>query len=148
MRYRFGRTLRGVGAAALLIGAAVIGGLVACAQGPEQLGYSDTPLLPGGKWHVHDGARPQPRIIDPGSFSTQDAPGNPPSDATVLFGGSDLSKWQSESGGPAGWKIEHGYMEIAPKAGSIRTRDEFGDCQLHVEWSAPVPPKGSGQGRG
>lgn len=114
----------------------------------QKLGYSDTPLLPGGKWHVHDGDRPQPRIIDPGTASTQEQAGKPPSDAVILFDGKDLSRWQGANGSPAKWKVENGYMMITPGGGTISTKDEIGDCQLHIEWSAPVPPKGSGQGRG
>jgi hypothetical protein len=117
-------------------------------QAQQSLGYSDTPMLPGGKWHVHDGNRPQPTVVTPGTFSTDQTPGAPPSDAVVLFGGSDLSKWQDEKGQPATWKIEAGTRVVAAGAGAIRTKDEFGDCQLHVEWSAPSPPKGTGQDRG
>ena len=43
-------------------------------------GYKDTPMLPGGKWHVHDPDRPQPVVVTPGTFSSQKAPGKPPSD--------------------------------------------------------------------
>jgi Domain of Unknown Function (DUF1080) len=121
---------------------------VAHGQEPKSLGYSDTPMLPGGKWHVHDGARPQPTVVTPGTFSTQETPGAPPSDAVVLFDGRDLSKWQNEKGQPAAWKIESGAMVVAAGAGGIQTRESFGDCQLHVEWSAPSPPKGDGQDRG
>lgn len=120
------------------------------AQQQKQLGYQDTPMLPGGKWHVHDGTRPQPKVIDPGSFSTQDTTGKPPSDAIVLFDGTDLSKWEGAGGKPAGWKVENGVMEIAPKTGSIQTKESIGDCQLHVEWSSPAPANlnAHGQGRG
>ena len=128
--------------------AMVISSTPARATQPPSLGYSDTPMLPGGKWHVHDGARPQPTIVTPGTFSTEQTPGAPPSDAIVLFGGADLSKWQTDKGDPAGWKIESGAMVVAAGSGAIRTKDEFGDCQLHVEWSAPSPPKGTGQDRG
>src|SRR5205814_10238312 len=114
----------------------------------RKLGYTDTPFLPGGKWRVHDGNRPQPKIIEPGTSSTPEAAGRPPSDAIVLFDGKDLSKWQGANGGPAGWKVENGYMEIAPRSGSIRTVDEIGDCQLHVEFAEPTPPRGIDQGRG
>ena len=31
------------------------------------VGYDDTPHLPGGKWRVHDGTRPQPTVVAPGS---------------------------------------------------------------------------------
>ena len=112
------------------------------------IGYDDTPFLPGGKWRVHDSKRVRPRAVTSGTFSTQDAPGQPPSDAIVLFNGANLSKWRSVKGEPAAWKVENGYMEVAPKSGDIMTRDEFGDCQLHIEWRAPSPPKGEGQGRG
>ena len=32
---------------------------------PGQLGYQDTPMQPNGKWHIHDGKRPQPDIVTP-----------------------------------------------------------------------------------
>ena len=84
----------------------------------------------------------------PGTSSTQDEPGRPPSDAVVLFDGKDLSHWRGRSGKPAAWKIEEGALVIAPGAGEILSTDEFGDCQLHLEFAAPVPPRGSDQGRG
>lgn len=91
-------------------------------QQKEAIGYEDTPMLPGGKWHVHDGRRPQPPIVTPGTFSTQQTPGEPPSDAIVLFDSKDLSKWQSAKGGPAEWKVEDGYFEVVPGTGDIETR--------------------------
>ncbi len=116
-------------------------------EGPK-VGYKDTPMLPGGKWHVHDGDRPQPPIITPGTASTQDEPGRAPSDAVALFDGRDLSHWHDGKGGPAKWKIGEGGMVVAPGTGSIVSKDEFGDCQLHLEWASPTPPKGKDQGRG
>ena len=113
----------------------------------DTLGYQDTPLQANGKWHVHDGLRPQPPVIDPGTASTQDAPGRPPSDAVVLFDGTDMSHW-TDGGKPAAWKVENGYMEVTPKTGSITSKEELGDVQLHVEWTAPTVVKGNGQGRG
>src|SRR5437773_9612054 len=67
------------------------------------VGYTDTPMLPGGKWHVHDPDRPQPKVVTSGTFSTPKTPGKPPSDAIVLFGGTDLSKWRTADGKPSGW---------------------------------------------
>lgn len=134
----------------LLLAFGAGGGAVLTARAQQQdehLGYQDTPIIPGHKWHVHDGLRPQPKEIDPGAFSSNDMPGKPPSDANVLFDGKDISHWKSTGGGDAGWKVENGYMQVAGKD-SIATRDEIGDCQLHIEWSAPTPPKGAGQGRG
>ncbi len=118
------------------------------AQDKPKVGFKDTPMLPGGRWHVHDSDRPLPKVITPGTSSTQEEPGRPPSDAIVLFDGKDLSQWQGSRGGPAGWTVEAGAMVIKAGAGEIRTREEFGDCQLHLEFAAPVPPKGSDQGRG
>jgi hypothetical protein len=100
------------------------------------------------RWEIHDRNRPQPPVVTPGSCSTQDRPGQPPSDAVVLFDGKDLSGWESLKGGPAPWKVDKGYFEVAPKTGDIRTKQSFGDCQLHVEWAAPTPPHGEDQDRG
>src|SRR5213594_739269 len=100
------------------------------------------------QWKIHDRSRPQPPVITPGESSTQDRPGRPPSDAIVLFGGADLSKWQAADGGPAKWKVGDGYFEVAPGTGDMQTRDAFGDSQLHVEWAAPSPPHGEDQDRG
>ncbi len=110
-------------------------------------GYDDTPLIPGSQYKVHDSARPQPRIVTPGTESAQDAPGKAPSDAVILFDGTDLSGWECK-GGDAKWKVENGYMEVVPGTGHIRTREHFGDCQLHVEWAAPSLVEGDSQQRG
>ena len=112
------------------------------------IGYDDTPMLPGGKWRVHDGRRPQPKVIDPGTASTQARPGRPPSDAIVLFDGQDTSQWVGRDGGPIQWTVADGAMQVAPRTGSIQTVQEFGDVHLHVEWAAPVEVKGESQGRG
>lgn len=85
---------------------------------------------------------PEPEVVAPGR------PGAPPGDAIVLFDGSDLSKWQHEDGTDAEWVVGDGWFEVNPGTGDIRTRDIFGDCQLHVEWSAPTRIEGEGQGRG
>ncbi|MGC8668505.1 MAG: 3-keto-disaccharide hydrolase [Chthonomonadales bacterium] len=114
----------------------------------KNLGYDDTPVLPGIGYRVHDGTRPQPRVVQPGTPSTQDAPGKPPSDAVILFDGSSLEGWLSVGGGPARWKVENGYMEVVPGTGDIETKEHFGDCQLHLEWAAPTVIKGESQGRG
>lgn len=109
-------------------------------------GRSDTPLLPGTKWHVHDPERPQPPVVAPGTFPTPDAPGKAPSDAIVLFDGHDLSAWTDDKGHPAAWKVKDGAM--TPAGGTIRTAREFGDVQVHVEFAEPTPGEGRGQERG
>src|SRR5262245_61350965 len=100
------------------------------------------------KWKVHDMDRPAPAIVTPGTASTQDAAGKAPSDAVVLFDGKDLSKWAQKDGSAAKWKVENGYFEVAPKTGELRTKEAFGDCQVHVEFASPSPAKGEGQDRG
>ena len=105
----------------------------------DKLGYQDTPLIPGTQWHVHDGQRPQPTVVTPGS-----AVGMAPSDATILFDGSSLDAFE---GGP--WALEDGVMTVNGK-GDIQTKESFGDCQLHLEWRPPVQEEGQnlrGQGR-
>jgi hypothetical protein len=100
------------------------------------------------RWKPNDPDRPLPPVIEAGTASTQDAPGQPPSDAIVLFDGKDLSHWAGEDGQAAQWKVADGYLEVAPGKGIIHTRQPFGDCQLHVEFAEPVPPVGEDQGRG
>jgi hypothetical protein len=101
------------------------------------------------KWEIHDRNRPVPPAVDPGTASTQDAPGRPPADAVVLFNGKDLSQWvEKKDGSPAKWKVENGYFEVVQKTGDLQTREAFGDCQLHVEFAEPSPAKGEDQDRG
>lgn len=119
-----------------------IGALLLTGVPPECIAQVDI------KWKIHDPDRPVPPVIHPGTASAQDAPGLPPSDATVLFEGKDLSKWAHKDGSPAKWKVENGYAETVPKSGYIYTRDAFGDCQLHVEFNEPAHAKGEGQERG
>ena len=66
-----------------------------------------------------------------------------------LGDGTDLSHWVSaKDSSPAKWLAKDGVMEVVPKAGQIRSKEEFGDCQLHIEWATPAEVKGTGQGRG
>ena len=97
------------------------------------------------EWKIHDPDRPQPPVVDPGPAS---GPVPAPADAIVLFDGTDLSLWEDNKGRPARWKVEKGYMEVVKKAGSILTKQKFGNCQLHLEWAAPLPAVGEGQERG
>ncbi len=118
---------------------------------PEKhgLGYNDTPLIPGTKWHVHDGDRPQPPVITPGK-----KPGDAPSDAVVLFDGKDLDQWTSgkrdgSASEPAKWIVKDGAFECVPKSGYLFTKQTFGpDMQLHIEFATPSPGEGESQGRG
>jgi len=105
-------------------------------------GYHDTPLLPDSAWRVHDDQRPQPPVVTPSTMSA------PPSDAVVLFDGSDLLSWEHLDGSAPRWKVEHGYAEVVPQTGNLRTSQRFGDCQLHLEFACPAEVRGEGQGRG
>ena len=101
---------------------------------------------PDPKYKIHEESRPVPPIISPGTFSTPEQPGKPPSDAIVLFDGTSLDKWVSEDGFPAKWKVENGYAEVVAHTRNIHTKDSFGDCQLHVEFMEPTPPHGEQPG--
>ncbi|MCO8122833.1 DUF1080 domain-containing protein [Stieleria sp. TO1_6] len=78
-----------------------------------------------------------PPVVDPGKSDD-----SPPSDAVVLFDGTDMSHWKNGDN----WPVADGV--VSSGKGQVVSKDEFGDCQVHIEWSAPNPPKGEGQGRG
>jgi hypothetical protein len=107
---------------------------------------AQTHIDPG--YPIHDRARPQPAVVDPGTASVQSAPGRPPADAVVLVDGKDLSQWQHQDGSAPKWKVHDGYIEVVPGSGYLYTKAAFGDCQLHVEFAEPDPPKGEDQNRG
>ena len=94
------------------------------------------------KWGVHDKDRPQPVMVAPGGH------GKAPSDAVVLFDGKSLDKWTA-GGGAAAWEVKSdasgGYFQVKPGSGSIRTKDGFGSCQLHIEWMIPADRQCNGQ---
>jgi hypothetical protein len=97
------------------------------------------------RWLQHDIRRPKPPVVEPVGSSVM-APA--PKDAVILFDGTTLDAWRTPEGGPAKWKVNDGFMEIAPDTGPIETKAKFGDVQLHVEWASPSPPAGKGQDRG
>ena len=114
------------------------------------VGYDDTPVLPGQKWRVHDIQRPHPPQVAPGA-----KPGQPPSDAIVLFDGKDLGKWVTPGRGrqkgqdvAPRWKVKGGYVEVAGGTGDLVSKEKFGDCQIHIEWAAPPLVDGTSQWRG
>jgi hypothetical protein len=123
------------------------------------LGETDQPFIPGQPWRIRDLNRPKPVTVTPGKHL-----GDPPSDAIVLFDGTDLSHWTvggfGRGGGgqpgaapaaaapPTTWKVENGYVELTPGAGSLTSKERFKDFQLHLEFAAPAVPIGSSQYRG
>jgi len=95
-------------------------------------GYSDSPVIPGSEYRVHQEDRPlPPRVVVPPSECVS----KPPSDAVVLFDGTDLDAFAENE-----WTVEDGTMVAG--AGDIETKQAFGDCQIHLEWRAPNPPTG------
>jgi hypothetical protein len=96
-------------------------------------------------WAIHDMNRPQPTRVEPGTN------GSAPSDAIVLFSGKpeEIEKWISDKNGePTKWEVKDGVLQCVPGSGYIRTKEEFADCQLHIEWAAPSKVEGDSQGRG
>lgn len=61
-----------------------------------------------------------------------------PSDAIVIFNGSDFSALESENGSTVSWELDDKIMTIKPDAGDIVTKESFCDAQFHVEWRSPM----------
>jgi len=87
---------------------------------------------------------PEVRIVQPG-IKDSDAP----SDAIVLFNGTDVNKeWEDSKGEPTKWLIQDGALVCVKGSGIIKTKRKFGSCQLHIEWKTPSEVQGDSQGRG
>ena len=84
---------------------------------------------------------PEPVVVVPGDA------GRPPSDAIVLFDGTDLSAWTGRDG-EARWIVNAGAVTVRPGSGDISTKQAFGDVQLHIEWRTPAAVSEDGQNRG
>lgn len=89
-----------------------------------------------------DPTHTEPKVITPGTGTSA------PSDAIVLFEGTNFSQWCDGKGGEAKWKLEDGTMTVVKGAGDIYTKQFFGDCQLHIEWRSPEIVVGESQERG
>lgn len=100
--------------------------------------------------HEKDPAiQPPPPVVTPGTASTANKAGSAPSDAVVLFDGKDLANWTSDKEGEeTKWIVKDGAMQPTKDSGMIRSKQEFGSCQLHVEFATPSKVEGEGQGRG
>ncbi len=87
---------------------------------------------------------PVPSLVTPGGI-----PGAPPTDALVLFGGTELSQWTAtKDKGPAGWTVADGVVTVNKASGNIETRRKFRNFQIHLEWRVPANITGEGQARG
>jgi hypothetical protein len=121
---------------------------IACLAGPLSAAFYGDPPDAHNPWAVHDDNRPQPTRVEPAAVA-----GGAPSDAVVLFDGSEasLENWfhiDPIDKRKGDWIVKDGALQCVPGAGYIATKEAFGDCQLHVEWLAPSEIKGNGQGRG
>ncbi len=106
--------------------------LVKAKDGSGYYGYKDTPKLAWCGFLVHDPDRPAPRRVDPGPPAP---PAPVPADAVVLFDGKNLDKWQTSD-----WKVVDGTVEAV--SGNLTSRDQFGNCQIHLEYMGPADFKG------
>lgn len=129
------------------------GAVAVAAAAPVLAGlYGDTPDAKHA-WSVHDMNRPNPVKVTPGAL-----PGQPPSDAVVLFDGTKESferNWCDSKGNPTQWKYGDGDFYCVPgwkNGGDIYTKASFGDCQLHLEYrhdaDLGVVPKNGAQMHG
>jgi hypothetical protein len=133
---------------ALRILAAPIAGLVLTAlpaAAQDKPGFKDTPVLPDGKWRVHDADRPVPTVVTPAA-----QPGGAPADAVVLFDGRSLDAWRADR---TPWPVANGAFTVPSRASSggennLVSKQSFGDVQLHLEFRSPNPPTKSSQDRG
>ncbi len=111
--------------------------LVFARDGSGVYGHKATPKLPWCDYVVHDPDRPAPRRIMASPALTP-----PPSDAIVLFDGTDTARWTSNT-----YLLVDGCLEAAGNV-SPRTRDTFGSFQLHLEWMGPANFTGPWYNRG
>ena len=109
----------------------------AFAQQPKQ---EPAPMTP----QMTEFMDPEVKIIEPPAQV-----GMPPSDAIILFDGSDVNKeWEDSRGNPTKWIVQDGALVCVRGSGVIQTKRKFNDFQLHVEWRSPSEVTGEGQGRG
>ncbi len=89
------------------------------------------------------GEGPQPRVVDPGS------PVKAPSDAVVLFDGTDVSHFvRDKDGAPCRCTVEKGVMACVTGVGDIVSTEKFRDAQIHLEFMPPYMPEQHSQLRG
>lgn len=104
-------------------------------------------FIDGIKVHETDPAKqPPPVVVEPKPYDAEAA--EPPKGAIVLFDGTEatMKNWTAMDGKPTNWTLEDG--ALVSGRGQIRSKQEFGSCQLHIEFATPSEVKGSGQGRG
>lgn len=116
----------------LVLGCLVAVGALAQTKSRDQMDFTVTEV-----WDL------KPKKINPGTTAA-----DAPSDAIILFDGKDLGQWMANTGGDAKWLVKDGAMTVTKGTGDIKTKQSFGDIQLHIEWRSPEEIVGEGQGRG
>jgi len=114
-------------------------------QQPQQGQQTQKPVDPArmvpGMLEVMD---PEVKIVQPGATDR-----DPPSDAIVLFDGTDINKeWEDTRGNASKWTVKDGTLISVKGSGYIQTKRKFGSIQLHIEWATPSEVTGESQGRG
>ncbi len=116
-----------------------VAAILTCAATFAQ-GRTDFPMKPE-MTEIWD---PEIGVVTPGA-----TPMDAPSDAIILFDGKTLNtEWTNNDGNEPGWKVVDGCVTVAKGTGVIKTKKQFNDFQLHIEWRSPSEVVGESQGRG
>ena len=102
-------------------------------------GYTDTPMQPNGKWHVHDPDRPQPAGRHPRQAVQPDGRRPRPTPSSSSTARTSPMDRRQAAARPAAGRSRTATWRSSRATGDIRTKDEFGDCQLHLEFATPEP---------
>lgn len=113
-----------------------------CAQTTQQNAAARANATPRWDPRSTEWYTPVPEKVTPATTT------NAPSDAIVLFDGTNLEQWETRDGKAVEWTIKNGALVVTPGKGTIRTKEYFGDCQLHIEFRSPDPEEYDGQNRG
>jgi len=93
------------------------------------------PKMPNSQWRGDDIRRPQPRHVETGTACS--AP--PPGDAEILFDGKNLDKWTGDHFSE--WTVKDGVLTTGARVYNfLKTKQSYGDVQIHVEWKTPEQP--------
>jgi hypothetical protein len=132
----------------LIIGFMLFTGLYSFGQVQQKTPPPPPPPIPSGPEKMTPGMTeiwdPEVKVVQPG-VTDRDAP----SDAIILFDGSDLNKeWVGMDGKPSIWIVKDGSLISTRGSGYIKSKRAFNDFQLHIEWKTPSEVSGNSQGRG
>jgi hypothetical protein len=106
-------------------------------------------FIDGIKVHETDPTKqPQPKVVTPKPYDAEAA--KAPAGAKILFDGTEATakNWTATNGEPTKWKLVDGALESVRHGGYIQSKEQFGSCQLHIEFATPSEAKGNSQGRG